>query len=141
MGFWKRLRVYIIGFGLGLLLTYMFFGNRGCGGWLPGNRVKASITESNFLMTQNMNCRMETANFTLDSLVQFIVKSDVVFSKSDVKGNPKTYYLTDGVKVINFVLDSEESIAYMVDLPIENYAQCDSLDNKKRKQVKLPLSK
>lgn len=141
MGFWKRLRVYIIGFGLGLLLTYMFFGDRACGGWLPGNRVKSSITEVQFLMTDNMSCRMEAANFTLDSLVNFIVESEVVFGKSDVKGNPKTYYLTDGNMGINFVLDTEDSVSYIKELPLNNFEECASLDKQRKKQVKLPLSK
>ena len=113
MSFWKRIRVYFIGFGLGLLLTYMFFGDRACGGWLPGNRVKSSITEYQFLTSDFMDCQMEAANFTPENLVDFIVESDVVFNKSDVKGNPKTYYLTNGEKTINFVLNADSSTVFI----------------------------
>lgn len=141
MSIWKRIRVYFIGFGLGLLLTYFFFGDRACGGWLPGNRVKSSITEFQFLTSDFMDCQMEAVNYTPDSLVSFIVESDVVFNKSDVKGNPKTYYLTNGEKAIDFVLNFDDSTVFIKELPFNEFSECQVLSKNKTKKVKLPVNK
>lgn len=141
MSIWKRIRVYFVGFGLGLLLTYFFFGDRACGGWLPGNRVKTSITEYQFLTSDFMDCQMEATNFTPDSLVGFILESEVVFNKSDVKGNPKTYYLTNGEKSINFVLNSDDSTVFIKELPFNSFSECEELSKNKINKVKLPVSK
>ena len=43
MNFRQRLARYGLGIGIGILLSVYFFSGRGCGDWLPANRIRADI--------------------------------------------------------------------------------------------------
>jgi hypothetical protein len=140
MSFWKRLRVYIIGFGLGLLLTYMFFGDRACGGWLPGNRVRSEMTEYTFLSNDYLTCQMEQSGITTDSLAKFILNSSVSFPPVK-EGNIRIYSLISDVSKIEFSLNKTDSTFYIYKLPKEIPMSCDTLNKKKMDIVELPFKK
>lgn len=80
-GFWKRLRFYLIGFGIGSIFVFFFFQNRGCA-WTPQNRVKNTILDKVIVAQQDELMQMEQHNITKDVLYEFLAQGDVNFSES-----------------------------------------------------------
>jgi hypothetical protein len=93
--FWKRLKYYLIGFGIGLIFVVIFFQNRGCA-WLPGNRVKNSILDKVLVLPEDQVSIMEAKGLNNDEIIQFMNLGKVEFSKS-LKDNlvfPKVYVIS-----------------------------------------------
>ena len=77
MKFIHRLKYYLIGFSLGIVLVFFFFKDRGWD-WLPGNRVV------NFILTNPINID-ESLNdlfyqFLIVSRKQYFFFLDILFS-------------------------------------------------------------
>ena len=91
LNFFKRFLYYLSGFGLGLILVFFFFKNRGCS-WLPDNRVKNIISERVLICDSLTLIKLKEMNIDAD-LISAIDKADINYSKSKKKGSPKVYSL------------------------------------------------
>jgi hypothetical protein len=100
-GFWKRLRFYLVGFGIGLVFVFFFFQNRGCA-WTPQNRVKNTILDKVIVAQQDEMDQMEKNNITKEILYEFMAQGDVNFSESlkDQGVYPKVYIIEREVENI-----------------------------------------
>ena len=47
--FKNRIKYFLVGLSIGVILVYFMFGNRGCS-WLPENRVKNMIGEKEIVV-------------------------------------------------------------------------------------------
>src|SRR5688572_8337673 len=90
MNFWRRLRFYLIGVAIGLVVSFSFFKNRGCG-WLPGNRILNTLSGSMILVTDSTRCLMDCNNVSDEDVFRMFVDGDVLFSESQTRENPKIY--------------------------------------------------
>ncbi len=92
--FWRRLRYYGLGFGLGLILTFGIFNTRGCS-WTPGNRVKDAINKRIWII-DNRDVRSFYKDHKLNDkkFYRLIQDADVSFTKSIRSGRHKVYDLT-----------------------------------------------
>jgi hypothetical protein len=92
--FWRRLRYYGLGFGLGLILTFGIFNTRGCS-WMPENRVKEAINKRLWLIdfqdVQSFYKKHKLNNKKFHKLIQ---DADISFTKSIRSGRHKVYDLT-----------------------------------------------
>ncbi len=142
MSFWKRIRVYIIGVGIGSLMVLFLFGDRGCGGWLPGNRVKTSIIESIFETSDLIDCKLTCNGFTKEKVEDLILKGIVLFKQSKTDTDPREYIIEHESKQLTFAVpvDSEYPI-YLIDNFKENCTECDSVSNKFDRTIKLNFKK
>ncbi|MFM6947204.1 MAG: hypothetical protein ACKOWW_08695 [Flavobacteriales bacterium] len=92
--FWRRLKYYGIGFGIGLILTFGFFNTRGCS-WTPSNRVKETMNARIWVMETASQKQFYKANhFTDKSFYQAVQDASVAFTESKRHGNHKIYQLT-----------------------------------------------
>ncbi len=131
MKFANRLKFYIFGLGIGILISYMFFGNRSCGGWLPGNRVKAAILDFEVKTSNYLTCLMENSAFKPDSLAKYVVGSSVNFNQSNTENSPRIYALSNGSLDLKFAVNFEDSSIYVIDLPVNGGQYgCDTLSKK-----------
>ena len=89
LNFFKRFLYYLSGFGLGLILVFFFFKNRGCS-WLPDNRVKNIISERVLICDSATLVKLKKMNIYA-SIIESIDKADINYSKSKKKGSPKVY--------------------------------------------------
>lgn len=94
MNFGRRLRYYLIGFGMGLVLCFAIFGQRGCD-WTPGNRVLKQIATSEILVTDSVKCVMKENGISEDDVFKLLNNGDVVFSESKTHQTPKEYIIAD----------------------------------------------
>ncbi len=81
--FFRRLFYYLIGFFLGLILVFLFFGNKGCS-WLPSNQVRDVISKKIIIST--------SVKFNPKNISNLLENSEVDFDKSDKKSNNKSYF-------------------------------------------------
>ena len=86
--FFRRLKIYGIGFGIGLICVFLFFRNRGCN-WLPENRVKSSFIERVIVVHEEEMPAFKALALNEKQLNDLIQNSSISFSESKKKGEPK----------------------------------------------------
>ena len=104
--FFRRLKIYGIGFGIGLICVFLFFRNRGCN-WLPENRVKSSFIERVLVVHEDEMAAFKALALTENQLNDLIQNSAISFTESKKKGEPKAYQLTGTLpkgKSLRFIL-------------------------------------
>lgn len=105
----KRFYYYLIGFGIGLILTLIIFKGRGCE-WLPNERVLTSIRNSSIFITSKNACIMEKANISKEDIFTLLESGDINFGESQTKSITKPYYLK------NVMYDRSNSKTYIIEL-------------------------
>lgn len=93
--FFRRIKLYGFGLGLGLLLSYAFFGDR-YPTWLPGSVIKEEIIKGTLTFSDKATCLMECENITKDAIDDLLENGDVNFGESDVRGGPCPSYVIEG---------------------------------------------
>ncbi|MBL4708350.1 MAG: hypothetical protein JKY48_07940 [Flavobacteriales bacterium] len=92
MTFWKRLRTYLIGVGLGLLMVYVFFKDRDLGGWTPQGRVLTTIDSSAVTLSDRALCQLNCYQIPKEEWRMIHNVADVNFSESNVRKKPCPVY-------------------------------------------------
>ena len=111
--FIRRLKYYGIGFGIGLVLVFFFFQNRGCS-WLPGNRVKNAILERVLVLPDSEWKFMEQSGITEDEIISVLNDGDILYDKSR----------KDDGELKSYVLEKEfngEKREFIFTLPTESF--------------------
>ena len=92
--FWRRLRYYGLGFGLGLILTFGIFNTRGCS-WTPENRVKEAINKRVWIIdNQTIKSFYKLHKLNDKKFHRLIQDADISFTESIRHGRHKVYDLT-----------------------------------------------
>lgn len=107
--FFRRLKIYGIGFGIGLICVFLFFRNRGCN-WLPENRVKSSFIERVIVVHEDEIPAFKALVLNENQLNDLIQNSSISFTESKKKGEPKAYQLTG-------TLPNGKSLRFILTLP------------------------
>ena len=92
MTFWKRLRTYLVGVSLGLLLVYVFFKDRDLSGWTPQGRVLIAIDSSDVTFSERAKCQFRCNNFKLENWREVHNLAAVNFSESNTQQKPCPVY-------------------------------------------------
>ncbi|MFT5970829.1 MAG: hypothetical protein ACI8ZO_001346 [Flavobacteriales bacterium] len=97
---YKRILYFILGVGLGTLLTFLIFGNRDIVfNYLPNSRVVNFLTNYPLEYTSLAECQKNCLEYDSLAIVSFIRSGEVDFSKSTARpdtGVCKTYWI-DGL--------------------------------------------
>ncbi len=91
--FWKRLRIYLVGFTLGSIFVFFFFKNRGCS-WTPQNRVKNAIIDKVLVIPNSeKEAHPELKEINAAEIMAFLAQGEVNFGESLKEQNkyPKVY--------------------------------------------------
>jgi hypothetical protein len=108
--FLDRLKIYAIGFGIGMVFVFFFFQNRGCS-WLPDNRVKNSILDRVIVVQSDIDKELNSKGITHSQIISLLNDGDVDFSKSKKDGESKIYMVSkDNIKLF-FTLPNESFIS------------------------------
>jgi hypothetical protein len=89
--FFRRLKYYGIGFGIGLVFVVLLFQQKGCS-WTPGNRVKSAILERIVFIDSLDERYIKAHNISPKILRKFIENGTVSFLKSKRNGQEKLYH-------------------------------------------------
>jgi hypothetical protein len=139
----NRLKYFGIGLGIGCILVYFMFGNRGCA-WFPGNRVKNMIGEKEIFIGDSVLDVMTCEGLSNDDIYGLLKEEgDVEFSLSQTDTKPKLYVIS-GVKnekdfSAKFALhEGEEAFAEVISVGYIGSNSCSSTRSNAHKST-LPL--
>jgi hypothetical protein len=93
---WKRrILLYLAGFGLGVVLLFMIFGEKVLTGWLPESRVRSLLQHAkSFQVDSIAACELRCNQQTIETLLAAIPTADLDLGKSLAQKNPcREYYL------------------------------------------------
>lgn len=116
MTFGRRLRTYIVGVGIGLLMVYVFFGDRDLTAWTPEGRVLRTIDSSEMILSDRAKCQLTCLNLTDSSIYKIQDNAEVKFSESSTRKEPcpvykiESYWKEEQYKLIWEVCENEELV-------------------------------
>jgi len=129
--FFRRLKLYAIGVGLGLVLTYGFFHDR-YPTWLPGSRVLEEINRTEVSYSQKAICLMKCGNISEEGVREILKDGDVDFSASETRAKPCPSYIIEGetkegqsLRVIIVKCDSTTTVLEASDFGRKYECSCD----------------
>ena len=146
--FKNRLKYYLLGLSLGVLVVYVTFGNRSCS-WLPENRVKNMIGEKEIIVGDSIISVMNCLNITNDDIYSLLkTGGEVEFSKSITDAYPKVYYIEEEKDNVlywakfalydNYELSDQDKYAEVIELFMTGADNCETNTSNKLKST-LPL--
>ena len=109
----RRVRVYLVGVGMGLIATYFMFNGRGCE-WMPGKRVLSSIEDSQLVISEFRACQMDCYGLSSQDVFNVVERGSVLFSESETSGSVKNYVVADDKYKITFALNTVDSISQVI---------------------------
>ncbi|WP_430406414.1 hypothetical protein [Fluviicola sp.] len=101
--FWRRLRLYGVGFGIGLIFVFFFFRNRGCT-WLPENRVKNTFLGKVVVVSEDNQRIFDKHHLTDSMIVSFLDDGSISFGSSKKQGDTKVYMIEKEINGKNVAL-------------------------------------
>lgn len=128
MTFYRRLRYYLIGFGIGIVLSVILFGARGCD-WTPGNRVLKQIATSQILISDSVRCVLRDNAIDEDDVFKLLNNGDVIFSESHPQDVPKTYVVENTEKHFKILFTvRNDSVSAISGVPGGKQGKCATAD-------------
>lgn len=89
----KRIVYYIIGFVLGLILTIVIFADKDIFGFMPSNRIKNDIQNSNIMISPLEKAKLNCLGIDEDFIFEMIENADVNFSNSQTSYSNEKFWI------------------------------------------------
>jgi len=113
MNFKQRLLRYLIGFSIGVVIVFMMFPEYDWLSWVPNKQVMKRVREYSFYIDPVAECKNECLGIDPEHLQRARLDGRIIFSKSDVKRLPKTYYMEH--EEIGYTLQMTDSTVTLID--------------------------
>lgn len=114
MNFLNRLKYYLFGVGLGILLVMAIFKDRKLTSWTPHNQVMKEIKEKELLLSIEKKECFKCLGLTSEKEIKdFLISANINFGKSEVENHDERLYrlsFKDNVITNVVVLIKEESV-------------------------------
>lgn len=130
---WRRIRIYMFGVGLGLVVTWaLVLRNRNADEylmWTPSERILGDIrADSNTVLPDNFNCLLDCIEITSLDYENLTHDGKVNYKRSSPRENPKIYLIEHEVenRMIEAVYEFTETEQRLVKLSVANQpANCE----------------
>ena len=138
MSFYRRLRLYIMGFLLGCLLVSFLFKGKSCR--LPGTLKMEELRYQKLKYSDYAYCRMKCQNISKDEIVQILITGSINYDQSQVHSKPCPTYAVEGLtkeghemQIVFADCDSVTKVVEAVELKLKSQnSQNDSCNCKGR---------
>ncbi len=127
--FKNRIKYFLVGLSIGVILVYFMFGNRGCS-WLPENRVKNMIGEKEIVVGDSVLAIMQCIGLNNDDIYELLKdEGEVEFSLSETQVIPKIYYIEaykeDVLYWAKFALYEDKDLAEVTEVFVTGASPCE----------------
>lgn len=123
-GFLRRLKFYLIGFLLGLVLVNFLFKGRGCK--MPGSIKLEELSGQEIIYTKHAACRMQCRAISAEEIKQVLETGNINYSKSNAQDKPCPSYAVEGttkdaqkVRIVIADCDTVSKVVTAIDLGLE----------------------
>ncbi len=122
MNFINRLKYYLIGVGLGILMVMAIFKDRNLRSWMPQFQVIKEISEKPLGISEEIMCRFECTGLSTENEIDSILATgDVDFKRSNVKAHDAREYIINiedhAIEEIRIIIYSEKIVVVSVIVP------------------------
>ena len=118
----RRFFLYLIGVGLGVIVSIFFFGDRDIEfSYLPNARTLKHLRGQAFQFSEKALCQLDCISMTESSFKEMFYDTDldVDFSGSDVGGKCRTYLIeVAGQKFSKFNVDDCDSTSTLLNIDV-----------------------
>jgi hypothetical protein len=125
----RRIFLYLVGVGLGIAASIMFFGDRDIDfSYLPNARTVKHLRNQNFSISDKAMCQLTCLGLNVSSFEKVFKDGDleVDFSSSDVDGMCRTYTIeVEDQSYTSFRLDDCDSLSNVLSLHVIGCTSCD----------------
>ncbi len=120
MGFFRRLRTYMIGFLLGVLLVMLFFRERVSllTAWMPNERVLLRLQLTDAQIAPQALCQLNCLQLDTAEVRRTRESGKVKFAESDTRSEPKVYRLDRriGEHLVRMSFAADDSSNTLIDV-------------------------
>lgn len=114
MKFRQRLVRYLIGVAIGIAVVFMMFPEYDWFSWLPNKQVMKNMRENTFSIDSNVECKILCLGIDQANIEAARNGGKIIFSKSDVKRIPKTYFMV--YDSLNYTVEMTDSTSKLIDI-------------------------
>lgn len=129
MNFLKRLKFYLIGVGIGILMVMSIFKDRSFTSWTPKNQIKAAISNKPIDYNDWLDCKLNCLNIDTIMLKNKILEGKINYNESDVEDqNNRTYIIEledEGINKVSIYISRDTLKFKEIDV---SYLDCDCDD-------------
>jgi len=117
---WRRVRIYLFGVGLGLLVVFFLFRD-GCGtyNYLPEDRIKAELQRYPLAVSERMQCLLQCNEIREWDVEYLLENGDVRVKDSNPRATPRDYVLegtTDTGKKLSIRFQLADSLTTPINI-------------------------
>ncbi len=116
----RRIFLYLVGVGLGIVASIMFFGDRDIDfSYFPNARTVKHLRAQSFDISEKAMCQLTCLGLNASSLEKVFKDGDldVDFGASDVDGMCRTYRIeVENHSYVSFMLDDCDSLSMVLSL-------------------------
>jgi len=116
----RRIFLYLVGVGLGIVASIMFFGDRDIDfSYFPNARTVKHLRAQSFDISEKAMCQLTCLGLNASSLEKVFKDGDldVDFGASDVDGMCRTYRIeVEDQSYVSFMLDDCDSLSIVLSL-------------------------
>lgn len=103
----RRIRLYLVGFVLGLILVGFIYKGRGCK--MPSSVKLEELCAQQKIYSEKAKCQLQCLAITESKLNQSLENGKINYDESDVRKEPYGYY------TIESVLEAKDSIKVLIE--------------------------
>lgn len=115
--FFRRLKFYLFGFIIGIILVSILFKGRG-GCKMPATLKLEELNSQQIVYTSHAQCRMKCRSISVENIKTILEKGKINYSKSNVKDSPCPTFAVEGLsgdgKGLRIVLADCDTISKVV---------------------------
>lgn len=127
----RRIFLYLVGVGFGIVVSMMFFGDRDLDfSYFPNARTVKHLRNQGFSISEKAMCQLNCLGLNESSFQRVFNDSDldVDFGNSNVDGMCRTYKIdVEGQAYSSFVIDDCDSLSTLLSLGVQN-CSCEEKD-------------
>ncbi|MDB2317177.1 hypothetical protein N9V23_00265 [Flavobacteriales bacterium] len=120
----RRIFLYLFGVGLGIIVSFLFFGDRDIDfSYLPNARTVKHLRSQELRISEQAMCQLDCIGVSQLFFENLFNESDleVDFSSSKVDGTCKNYHIKiDEARFSEFQIDDCDSLSYLTYLEVPN---------------------